>query len=62
MKKLLKVKELAEILNVDPQTIYQWVKNSEANGLPFYDIGQATNQVLRFDKEKVMNWLDDCEN
>jgi len=61
MEQLLTVKQLAEMLNVEKHTIYQWLKNHKINKIPFYDIGTGQNQLIRFKKDRVMAWLDDCE-
>jgi excisionase family DNA binding protein len=49
--KMLKVSELAEILNIAPTTIYHWVMNKE---IPYYKIGTT----VRFNLDDVMAWIE----
>lgn len=49
-EKILTKKELAEFLKVSEKTI----DNLRKNGLPFFRVGNN----IRFDKEKVLNWLE----
>ena len=51
---LIGVKEVAEILNVKPSTLYQW---AELGQIPCIKI----NGALRFDIEDVMNWIRSCK-
>ena len=52
--KLLDVKEIAQILNVKPSTIYQW---SELGQMPCIKF----NGCVRFDFDDVTNWLNSCK-
>ena len=46
---LLTTIELAEVLNVSRQTIFNWRKE----GMPFYKI----NKAVRFDLVEIKEWL-----
>ena len=48
-KKLLTTNELAELMKVTTQSIYNWRKQ----GMPFYKIGKS----VRFDLEEIREWL-----
>ena len=51
VKKLLDVNEVAEVLHVKPQTVYQYV----CKGLiPFLKIGSR----VRFDEEAITKWIN----
>jgi len=50
MDKLLTTKELATIMNVSPGTI----RNMMKKGLPYIQI----NKVVRFDWNRVKDWLE----
>lgn len=50
MKELLTTEKLSEILKVSRITIYNWRKK----GLPCIKIGRT----VRFDLEKVMEWIE----
>ncbi|MEM0451508.1 MAG: helix-turn-helix domain-containing protein [Nitrososphaerota archaeon] len=52
MEKLVSVKELAEILQVTPRTIYRYVSK---NMVPYY---RSASGKIYFDLEKVMQWLE----
>ena len=47
---LLTVKEVAEILNCRPSTVYAWAKCGE---IPCYKIGG----LLRFDQKEIEEWI-----
>lgn len=49
-KKLVSTKELAEILGVHIQTIYNWAND----GMPRMKLGY---NVLRYDVDEVLEWL-----
>lgn len=51
MKKLLTAAEVADMLSVDPATVYRW---AESGHLPAYRLGPGT---LRFDPDAVDAWL-----
>lgn len=51
MKKLLTTKELSEYLSVSRWTINDWRKA----GMPFLKL----NRVVRFELDKVMQWLEE---
>ena len=50
MKKFLTPKQLAEILQVSPKTVYDW---TYTGFVPHVRIGRC----VRFDPEKVMRWI-----
>jgi excisionase family DNA binding protein len=52
--KLVGVKEIAEILNVKPPTLYQW---AELGQIPCVKL----NGSLRFDVDDIMNWIKSCK-
>ena len=52
--KLIGIKEVSEILNVKPSTLYQW---AELGQIPCYKI----NGALRFDIEDIMKWIESCK-
>lgn len=54
MKDLITVKELSEILSVNVHTIYAWIRTEK---IPFFNIGVGENQVIRFSKAEVLEWL-----
>lgn len=51
MKKLLTVKEVSAILNIDVKTLYAY---TAANKIPFIRI----HGCIRFDEVALNNWLD----
>lgn len=52
--KLITIKEVAEILNVKPATLYQW---AELNQIPCFKL----NGCLRFDIDDISNWIKSCK-
>ncbi len=52
--KLLTVKELSEILNVSPKTLYQWV---ELGQIPSHKLVRS----VRFDWDQIQKWLQKNE-
>jgi excisionase family DNA binding protein len=52
--KLFTVKEVSEILNVKPSTLYQW---AELRQIPHIKI----NGALRFDLEDISKWIESCK-
>ena len=54
MEKLLKITELAELLNINKFALYNMVY---ANKIPYVKIGK-TNRSIRFDIKKITAWLD----
>jgi excisionase family DNA binding protein len=52
--KLVCVKEVSEILNVKPSTLYQW---AELGQIPCFKL----NGCLRFSIEDIMTWIKSCE-
>jgi excisionase family DNA binding protein len=52
--KLVSVKELSEMLNVKPSTLYQW---AELGQIPCIKL----NGVLRFDVEDINQWINSCK-
>lgn len=55
MEKLLTIKELSEVLNLNCNTIY---KLTYKNMIPYIKIGRS----VRLDKEKILTWLDKNSN
>ncbi|MDA8087524.1 MAG: helix-turn-helix domain-containing protein [Nitrospiraceae bacterium] len=51
---LLTVKEVSEILNVKPSTLYQW---AELGQIPCFKL----NGALRFDLTDIESWIKDCK-
>ena len=52
--KLLSVKEISEMLNVKPSTLYQW---AELGQIPCIKL----NGALRFDMEDINRWINSCK-
>ncbi|MEJ2697523.1 MAG: helix-turn-helix domain-containing protein [Candidatus Sulfobium sp.] len=52
--KLVTVKEISEILNVKPSTLYQW---AELGQIPCIKL----NGSLRFDLADIQNWIRECK-
>ncbi|MFJ7664152.1 helix-turn-helix domain-containing protein [Lysinibacillus sp. NPDC097162] len=52
MKQFLSVNEVAELLSVNPMTIYKWCKSGK---LPYYTIGGS---IKRFDYEQVIKHIE----
>jgi excisionase family DNA binding protein len=52
--KLLSVKEISEMLNVKPSTLYQW---AELGQIPCIKL----NGALRFDMEDINQWINSCK-
>ncbi|MEW6002540.1 MAG: helix-turn-helix domain-containing protein [Nitrospirota bacterium] len=52
--KLLDVKEIAQILNVKPSTVYQW---AELGQMPCFKL----NGCLRFDIDDITGWIQSCK-
>jgi excisionase family DNA binding protein len=52
--KLITIKEVAEILNIKPATLYQW---AELKQIPCFKL----NGCLRFDIEDIMEWIKECK-
>lgn len=52
--KLLSIKEVSEILNVKPATLYQW---AELGQIPCIKL----NGALRFDIDEIMKWVKSCK-
>jgi excisionase family DNA binding protein len=52
--KLLGVKEISEMLNVKPSTLYQW---AELGQIPCVKL----NGALRFDMEDINQWINSCK-
>lgn len=53
-KRYLTAKELAELLNVRPKTVYQWANLSR---IPTVKL----NGALRFDLADIMSWIEACK-
>ncbi|MCL4532967.1 MAG: helix-turn-helix domain-containing protein [Deltaproteobacteria bacterium] len=54
MKKLLTVKDVADLLSVSPKTLYQW---AEYGSIPCFKL----NGTLRFNEEKIIEWVNSNE-
>jgi excisionase family DNA binding protein len=50
-KQLLTVKQVSELINIAPLTIY---KLTYERKIPFVKIGR----IVRFDKDKILSWLN----
>jgi len=50
MEKLLTVKDLGELLQVSPKTIYQW---THMRKIPYYKLPKG----IRFELKKIQQWL-----
>ncbi|MHB1680962.1 MAG: helix-turn-helix domain-containing protein [bacterium] len=50
-KQLLTVKQVSELINIAPLTIY---KLTYGRKIPFVKIGR----IVRFDKDKILTWLN----
>lgn len=48
-RKLVDIKQISEMLDVKPATIYEWVRLGK---IPFYKMGK----LLRFSPEEVWRW------
>jgi len=53
--RLLNVKQVAEILNAKPSTIYQW---AESGLVPCFKL----NGLLRFSEDDIIAWIKSCKN
>ena len=51
---LITTKQLAEIINVRPKTLYQW---AELGQIPCVKL----NGTLRFDLDDVSTWISSCK-
>ena len=51
---LIGVKEVSEILNIKPSTVYQW---AELGQIPCIKL----NGAVRFDIEDITNWIRSCK-
>ena len=51
MEKLLTAKQVSEILEVKPKTVYEWVGKKE---IPYVKIGR----LVRFKKSEVFQWIE----
>jgi len=52
---LLCVEDVAQMLNVSPQTVYKWVRTGY---IPHYKLGTS----VRFSQEAVVEWLKTRES
>lgn len=52
--KLLTVKDVAQLLNIRPSTLYQW---AELGQIPSIKL----NGTLRFDLEDLTKWIESCK-
>ena len=53
--KLLSVKEVAELIGVQPSTIYQW---THQRFIPHIKVGK----LVRFNADDISRWLGDLKN
>ena len=54
---LMRVEEVAELLNVKPQTVYGW---AAMGYIPRVRIGMGTKKAaIRFERNAVLQWLED---
>jgi phage terminase Nu1 subunit (DNA packaging protein) len=56
MNKLLTAKQVAEIICCSEKTIYSWAETGYA-GIPVIKFGEGKKSLLRFDREKIMEWI-----
>lgn len=59
MKRLVTTKELAELLGVAANTLRIW--RAEGDGPPFYKLGESKYSGVRYDTERVQEWLAERE-
>ena len=52
--KLLTVKNVADLIQAKPSTIYQW---AEQGSIPCFKL----NGILRFSEEEILTWIKDCK-
>ncbi|MCL4428144.1 MAG: helix-turn-helix domain-containing protein [Deltaproteobacteria bacterium] len=52
--KLVGVEKIAEILDINENTIYDWTATRK---IPHYKVGR----LVKFDIDAVMDWLATCE-
>jgi excisionase family DNA binding protein len=52
--KILTCKQVAEILQAKPSTVYAWAEQSL---IPCFKI----NGLLRFDETEIMQWIKNCK-
>jgi excisionase family DNA binding protein len=52
--KFFSAKDIAEMLNVKPSTVYQW---AELGQIPCIKL----NGCLRFDLEDILSWVKSCK-
>jgi excisionase family DNA binding protein len=52
--KLVGVKEVSDMLNVKPSTVYQW---AELGQVPCIKL----NGALRFDLDDILKWIKSCK-
>ncbi len=51
MEKLLTAKQLSEILEVKPDTVYDWVSRGL---IPYVKLGR----IIRFNKNEIFRWVE----
>jgi excisionase family DNA binding protein len=55
MKQLLKVRDVASLLNVRPSTVYQWVS---MDYIPHVRLGVGQEKpCVRFDEQTILDWV-----
>jgi len=52
--KILTCKQVAEMLQAKPSTIYAWAEQSI---IPYFKV----NGLLRFDEAEIMQWISSCK-
>ena len=53
MEKPLTIKDAAELLSLNPETLYKWVKQGR---MPYYRLG--TRGVIRFNVSTLTEWFE----
>lgn len=56
MSQLLTVREVAEYLRVNPETVYRMVPRKELKALKIN--GRSKQPTLRFDRDALSKWID----
>ena len=56
MEKLLKIREVGELLQMSPKTIYNWVHSGD---IPYFKVykGRGSAGVIRFRQSDLERWL-----
>ena len=51
---MMTMKEVTEWLRISEKTVQRWIKS----GVPVVNIGSATRPDWRFERERILEWLD----